>query len=67
MFNKNLSSFSSNRDLRAVLEIGNSSIFEQFRAVFTDFCSKLLENCSEKIPCSKLLNLLKNAQKFNEH
>ena len=30
------------RALRAVLEIGNSSIFEQFRAVFTDFCSKML-------------------------
>ena len=30
------------RALRAVLEIGNSSIFEQFRAVFRDFCSKML-------------------------
>ena len=30
------------RDLRTVLENGNSSIFQQFRAVFTDFCSKML-------------------------
>ena len=25
-----------------VVQIGNSSISEQFRAVFTDFCSKML-------------------------
>ena len=30
------------RALWAVLEIGNSSIFEQFRALFIDFCSKML-------------------------
>ena len=30
------------RALRVVLGIGNSSIFEQIRAVFTDFCSKML-------------------------
>ena len=73
---------SYDRALRAVLEIGNSSILEQFRAFFTDFCSKmlgsdivklleiarkLLENCSKKFPCSKLLELLKSSRNFNEH
>ena len=55
-----------NRALQAVLEIGNSSTFEHFRAVFTEIClkmlglnivkmleiaPKLLENCSKKTPC----------------
>ena len=62
--------------LRAVLEIGNSSIFEQFRAVFKDFCLemlgsnfvKALENCSKnarnKSPaqnCSNYLKALENS------
>ena len=46
------------RALRAVLEIGNSSIFEQFRAVFTDFCSKM--------PGSNIVKLLEIARKLLE-
>ena len=44
------------RALRAVLEISNSSIFEQFQAVFTDFCSKLLG--------SNIVKLLEIARKL---
>ena len=46
------------RALRAVLGIGNSSIFEQFRAVFTDFCSKMLG--------SNFVKLLEIARKLLE-
>ena len=46
------------RALRAVLEIGNSSIFGQFRAVFTDFCSKVLG--------SNFVKLLEIARKLLE-
>ena len=55
--------------LQVVLEIRNSSIFEQFRAVFTDFCSKML--CSNFVKlleiARKLLELKKSVRKFNEH
>ena len=46
--------------LRAVLEIGNSSIFEQFRAVFTDFCSKMLGS-----NIVKLLEIARNLLEIN--
>ena len=63
------------RALRAVLEIGNSSIFEQFRAVFTDFCSnmlgsnivKLLEiarNLLEINPLLEIARIIKKCSKF---
>ena len=48
------------RALRAVLEIGNSSIFEQFRAVFTDFCSKMLGS-----NIVKLLEIARNLLEIN--
>ena len=48
------------RALRAVLEIGNSSIFEQFRAVFTDFCSKMLGS-----NIVKLLEIARNPLEIN--
>ena len=48
------------RALRAVLEIGNSSIFEQFRAVFTDFCSKMLSS-----NIVKLLEIARNLLEIN--
>ena len=56
------------RALRAVLEIGNSSIFEQFRAVFTDFCSKMLGSnivkLLEKNPLLEIARIIKKRSKF---
>ena len=63
------------RALRVVLEIGNSSIFEQFRAVFTDFCSKMLgsnivkpleiaRKLLEKIPLLEIARIIKKSSKF---
>ena len=63
------------RALGAVLEIGNSSIFEQFRAFFTDFCSKMLgsnivklleiaRKLLEKNPLLEIARIIKKRSKF---
>ena len=52
----------SNRALRAVLEIGYSSIFEHFRAISSSFHGFLLENARLEY-CKTARNCSKTARK----